>query len=72
MLGDNSYGIYLYHGCLLPIIGGLINKIDFSRNSYSFIICYISVLCLSLLISKIVNFVVEKPFWNFTKLKLSI
>lgn len=72
MLGDNSYGIYLYHGCLLPIIGGLINKIDFSRSSYSFIICYISVLCLSLLISKIVNFVIEKPFWNFTKLKLSI
>lgn len=72
ILGDNSYGIYLYHGCLLPIIGGLINKIGFSKSSYSFILCYISVFCLSLIISRIVNILIEEPFWNFMKRKLGI
>ena len=66
ILGDNSYGIYLFHGCLLPTIGEIVSKIGFVNTSCNFILCYISTLFLSLLISKIVNIVLEKPFWNFT------
>ena len=72
ILGDNSYGIYLYHGCLLPIIVGIINKSGFNKTSYNFFLCYISVCCISLLISKLVNIVIEKPFWKFTKRKFDI
>lgn len=66
-LGDNSLGIYLFHCCLLPIIAPLIHKIGFNRPSYSFILCYISVLLSSFVISRVVNIFIEKPFWSLTR-----
>lgn len=72
VLGDNSYGIYLYHGCLLPIICKLIENYGFSESSYNFIICYLLLLVLSLLCSKVTNIILEKPFYGFMKRKFDV
>ena len=71
-LGDNSDGIYLFHGCLLPIISNLINKIGFIKSSYSFILCYLTVVLLGLCCSIIVKKILEKPFINFLEAKFGI
>ena len=70
--GDNSYGIYLYHGCLLPLAGGLVSKIGFSKSSYGFVACYVLVFTLSLGISVAVNKFIEKPLFSLTRRKFGV
>lgn len=72
VLGDNSYGIYLFHGCLLPIIGNLVTKMNFSKSSYSFSLCYLTVILLGLCCSIIVKKLLEQPFINLLKVKFAI
>jgi len=71
-LGDNSYGIYLFHGCLLPYVSGGVSKIGLSSNFINFAICYVCVLFLALGLARIVNILVEKPFFGFVKSKFDL
>lgn len=68
ILGNYSYGIYLYHWCLLSIFDSFMNRNGISRSSIINFICYYVLLVLiSLLIAKLANMVFEKPFFGFTK-----
>ena len=40
ILGDNSYGIYLFHLCLIPVMGGGISKLCIKSNALNYILCY--------------------------------
>ena len=73
LLGDNSYGIYLFHGCLLAVFDYAVNKYDISKESIPNFICYYVLLVLvSLAFAKTANLLFEKPFFKFMKRKFSI
>lgn len=73
VLGDYSYGIYLYHFCLLTVFDCFVNWFDINRTSVPVFICsYVLLVALSLVISKLANVLVEKPFFNFMKRKFDI
>lgn len=66
-LGDNSYGMYLFHICILPLISFFIKKLDIRNSSFCFILCYILVLLFSYIISRAVNIFIEKPLFSYMK-----
>ena len=67
VLGDNSYGIYLYHLCLLPLIRSFVRAFGFDKNIINFILCYFFAAIFSLLFSMITTHFVEKPLLRFMK-----
>ena len=72
-LGNYSYGIYLFHICLLKLFRVAIYRLNICETSvWTFIACYILMVVLSLLLAKVVNTCIEKPFSNFTKEKLGL
>jgi len=73
VLGDNSYGIYLYHCCLLAIFDYAVNKYSISKESVLNFICYYVLLVLvSLTFAKTANLLFEKPFFKYMKRKFGI
>jgi Predicted acyltransferases len=73
ILGDNSYGIYLYHMCLLKIFNFFVRKFDINTHSLGIFICYyILLLLLSLLCAKTANVIFEKPFFKLMKNKFGV
>ncbi len=72
ILGKNSYGIYLYHACFIPIIAKFTKIIGLGDNFIGFAFCYILLIGLSLLCSIIANALIEKPFFNFMKNKFGV
>lgn len=73
ILGDNSYGIYLYHICLLGIFDFFVRRFDINTHSLGVFMCYyILLLLLSLLCSKTANIVFEKPFFKLMKNKFGV
>lgn len=72
ILGDNSYGVYLFHGCLLPIVSKAIIKCGFNNVNCCFIFCYTIVLLLSLCCSMIIVKFLERPFLYFLKQNFDI
>ena len=72
-LGNYSYGIYLFHICLLKLFSVALYRFNICETSvWTFIACYILIVVLSLLLAKVVNTCIEKPFFNFTKEKLRL
>ena len=72
-LGDNSYGIYLYHGCLLSIFDYFVNKYAISKESvFSFFGYYLLLVLVSLALAKLANVLIEKPFFKFMKQRFGI
>lgn len=73
VLGDNSYGIYLYHCCLLAVFDYAVNKYSISKESVLNFICYYVLLVLvSLVCAKLANILIEKPFFKLMKRKFGI
>lgn len=73
VLGDNSYGIYLYQAGTLPIVGNCIYKLGFAEHPHAaFALCYIVSLFLCLGISAIVHVLLEKPFFAYMKKKFAV
>lgn len=70
-LGDLSYGIYLFHGCINALcVNLLIKRFDVYRDStWAFLIYYILLIVLSFFVAKIVNVLVERPFLNMINRK---
>lgn len=66
--GKNSLGIYLFHGCLITIFNAIGNSLQINRSSLLvFFLYYICLVLVSFLVSKLVNRLVEKPFFKLTK-----
>lgn len=73
VLGDNSYGIYLYHCCLLSVFDHFVNKYAISKESVlSFFGYYLLLVIVSLALAKITNVLMEKPFFKFMKRRFGI
>lgn len=73
VLGDNSYGIYLFHFCLITVFDIVVKKYGISRVSVGNFTCYYVLLVLvSLLVAKLANVVFEKPFFRLMKRKFGI
>lgn len=67
-LGNQSLGIYLFHGCLITIFNALGNSIQLNRSSLLvFLLYYICLVSASFIVSLLVNRFVEKPFFKLTK-----
>lgn len=65
ILGENSYGIYLYHLCILFMYDNKANLHIFNEGSnFNFLIFYIIIISLSLLLAKLSNIMLEKPFFR--------
>lgn len=70
-LGNHSYGIYLFHICLLKLFSVATYRLDLNQNSIVvFIIYYILLVVLSLLVSFPVNKFIEKPFIHLINKRL--
>lgn len=63
ILGDNSYGIYLFHFCFLPIVSGQIEKMHFHKSSIKFLFTYLITLLCSFALSKMI----QSLFCGFTE-----
>ena len=73
VLGNNSYGVYLYHWCLIPIFDYIVRKYGVSQTSIVNFVCYYVLLILiSLLFAKFANILFEKPFFRLMKRKFGI
>lgn len=73
VLGDNSYGIYLYHCCLLAVFDYAVNKYEINKVSVlSFICYYVLLVIVSLAFARLANVLLEKPFFRFMKTKFGI
>lgn len=73
VLGNNSYGIYLYHWCLIPMFDYVMKKYDVSQTSLvNFASYYVLLVLISLLFAKIATVLFEKPFFRFMKTKFGI
>lgn len=73
LLGDNSYGIYLYHMCLIIMLEHFVNEIGIRKDlTINFFVYYVAVVVVSLLLSKLANVVFEKPFFRFMRKKFGI
>ena len=73
VLGDNSYGIYLYHVCLITVFDTIVRRYDINSVSVTnFVGYYILLILISLLISIIANMVFEKPFFRFMRRKFGV
>lgn len=71
ILGKNSYGIYLFHWCLITIFTEVSSSLGINTSSLiTFFIYYILLLLLSLLCAFLVNKYIEKPFLGFIKKKM--
>lgn len=73
-LGEYSYGIYLFHGCLLLKTFRVIsNRIGIDKSSLgTFFIYFFLLLVISMFFSYLVNRYIEKPLFRFTKKKFGI
>lgn len=65
LLGENSYGIYLYHLCFLFMYDSIAETKPRSERIFDFLAFYAILLVLSLLLSKLTNLILEKPFFKF-------
>ena len=73
VLGDNSYGIYLYHWCLIPIFDLVMRKYGVDQTLIVSFVCYYVLLVLfSLLFAKFANILFEKPFFRLMNRKFGI
>lgn len=73
VLGDYSYGIYLYHWCLLAIFDYMVNRYAISKDSeLSFFCYYVLLILVSLVCAKLANILIEKPFFKLMKRKFGI
>lgn len=73
VLGDNSYGIYLYHCCLMAVFDYFVNKFAINKESVPNFFCYYILLVLvSLAFAKLANVLIEKPFFKYMKRKYEI
>ena len=72
-LGNCSYGIYLFHGCIISVLNLLMNAFGIFRNAtWVFFIYYILMVVLSFFVAKIVNILIEKPFFSMMNRKLGV
>lgn len=73
-IGDYSYGIYLFHGCLLLKAFRVVsNRIGIDKTSLgTFFIYFLLLFVVSMICSYLVNRFIEKPFFRFTKEKFGI
>ncbi len=73
-LGEYSYGVYLFHGCLLLKSFRVVsNRIGIDKTSLgTFFIYFLLLFGISLIISYLVNKYIEKPLFRFTKKKFGI
>lgn len=68
VLGEYSYGIYLYHWCLLTIFDFIRDRYGISKESViGFICCYFLLVMVSLLVAMVANKVLERPFFRFMR-----
>ena len=72
-LGEYSYGIYLFHGCLRAPFRFLFNMLDINRSSIiTLLVYFVLILITSLVCAIIVNKYIERPFFRFTREKLKL
>ena len=73
-LGEYSYGVYLFHGCLLLKTFRVVsNRIGIDKSSLgTFFIYFFLLFGISMIISYLVNRYIEKPLFRFTKKKFGI
>ena len=63
-IGDQSYGIYLFHGCLIWVINTIAERghWEYNESILKLLIYYIVLIISSYIASLVINHVVEKPF----------
>lgn len=72
-LGKYSYGIYLFHGCLIKIFNVIGHRIGIDTSSLIiFLSYYILLVFLSLLCAMLVNKYIEKPFLSYTSKRFGL
>lgn len=73
-IGEYSYGVYLFHGCLLLKAFRVVsNRIGIDYSSLGMFFVYFFLLfVISMIISFLVNRYIEKPLFRFTKEKFGI
>lgn len=62
-LGNMSYGIYLFHVCIMRIFDFYFLKFHLNNTKIEYFIAYyITLILISFGISKLINKLIEKPF----------
>ena len=66
-IGNNSYGIYLFHGCLIWLFNIFADYCQMNHASLlSFLLYYALLTFISFLVSVVVHSLIEKPILAFT------
>ncbi len=72
ILGDNSYAIYLYHVCLLPAVANIVRSLRLRNAYFDFLCCYAILLLFSFLLARLVNRMLERPFFAYMRVRFGV